>query len=65
MDGGYERHGGDSLSLGQIFAVLRRRYRLVLALTLLGVAAGGYLAARAPATYKAFYRSQNWSAAGA
>jgi polysaccharide biosynthesis transport protein len=53
MDGGYERHGSDSLSLGQIFGVLRRRYRLVLALTLLGVAAGGYLAARAPATYKA------------
>jgi polysaccharide biosynthesis transport protein len=53
MDGGYERQGSDSLSLGQIFGVLRRRYRLVLALTLLGVVAGGYLAARAPAAYKA------------
>jgi Mrp family chromosome partitioning ATPase/uncharacterized protein involved in exopolysaccharide biosynthesis len=54
MDGGYERPGGgDSLSLGQMFGVLRRRYRLVLALTLLGVGAGAYLAARAPATYKA------------
>ncbi len=53
MDGGYERPGSDSLSLGQIFGVLRRRYRLVLVLTLLGVAAGGYLAARAPAAYKA------------
>jgi tyrosine-protein kinase Etk/Wzc len=53
MDGGYERHGSDSLSLGQIFGVLRRRYRLVLALTLLGVGAGAYLAARAPASYKA------------
>jgi Mrp family chromosome partitioning ATPase/uncharacterized protein involved in exopolysaccharide biosynthesis len=39
--------------LGQIFGVLRRRYRLVLLLTLLGVAAGGYLAAKTPASYRA------------
>jgi polysaccharide biosynthesis transport protein len=53
MDGGYERPAGDSMSLGQLFGVLRRRYRLVLIVTLLGLAAGGYLAARAPASYKA------------
>jgi succinoglycan biosynthesis transport protein ExoP len=41
------------MSLGQLFGVLRRRYRLVLIVTLLGLAAGGYLAARAPASYKA------------
>jgi Mrp family chromosome partitioning ATPase/uncharacterized protein involved in exopolysaccharide biosynthesis len=39
--------------LGHILGVLRRRYRLVLGLTLLGLLAGGYLAARAPAAYKA------------
>jgi polysaccharide biosynthesis transport protein len=49
----YERPAGDSVSLGQIFGVLRRRYRLVLVLTLIGLAAGGYLAAKTPATYKA------------
>jgi polysaccharide biosynthesis transport protein len=49
----YEGPGRDSVSLGQIFGVLRRRYRLVLLLTLLGVAAGGYLAAKTPASYRA------------
>jgi succinoglycan biosynthesis transport protein ExoP len=53
FDRGFERPGGDSLSLGHILGVLRRRYRLVLGLTLLGLLAGGYLAARAPAAYKA------------
>lgn len=48
-----ERPAGDSISLGHMLSVLRRRYRLVLALSLLGLAAGGYLAARAPAAYKA------------
>ena len=52
-DGGFERPSGDSVSLGQIFGVLRRRYRLVLLLTLVGLAAGGYLAAKTPATYRA------------
>jgi polysaccharide biosynthesis transport protein len=54
MAGGYERPAdGDSMSLGQLFGVLRRRYRLVLIITLLGLGAGAYLAARAPASYKA------------
>lgn len=53
IDGGYERPASDSMSLGQLFGVLRRRYRLVLVVTLLGLGAGGYLAARAPASYKA------------
>ncbi len=46
-------HGGEFISLGQMLGVLRRRYRLVLLLTLLGVGAGAYLALRSPATYKA------------
>jgi Mrp family chromosome partitioning ATPase/uncharacterized protein involved in exopolysaccharide biosynthesis len=41
------------LSLGHIFGVLRRRYRLILLLTLLGVGAGAYLAAKTPASYRA------------
>ena len=49
----FERSAGDSISLGQIFGVLRRRYRLVLVLTLLGLGAGIYLALKTPATYKA------------
>jgi succinoglycan biosynthesis transport protein ExoP len=53
IDGGYERPAGDSLSLGQIFGVLRRRYRLILLMTLLGVAGGAYLAIKTPASYKA------------
>ncbi len=52
-DGGYERPGGDSLSLGQIFGVVRRRYRLILLMTLLGIAGGGYLALKTPASYRA------------
>src|SRR5919106_2477927 len=52
-DGAFERPASDSVSLGQIFGVLRRRYRLVLLLTLVGLAAGGYLAAKTPATYRA------------
>ncbi|HYF38537.1 MAG TPA: P-loop NTPase [Gemmatimonadales bacterium] len=53
FDRGPERPSGDSISLGHMLSVLRRRYRLVLGLSLLGLAAGGYLAARAPAAYKA------------
>ncbi len=49
----FERPAGESISLGQIFGVLRRRYRLVLLLTLLGLGAGIYLALKTPATYKA------------
>src|SRR5215217_5903450 len=49
----FERPAGDSISLGQIFGVLRRRYRLVLVLTLIGLAAGIYLALKTPATYRA------------
>jgi len=49
----FERPAGDSISLGQIFGVLRRRYRLVLVLTLLGLGAGIYLALKTPATFKA------------
>jgi succinoglycan biosynthesis transport protein ExoP len=53
LDGGSERQPSDSVSFGHILGVLRRHYRLVLVLTLLGVGAGAYLAARTPASYKA------------
>jgi succinoglycan biosynthesis transport protein ExoP len=53
LDRGLERPAGDSVSFGQIVGVLRRHYRLVLFLTVLGIGAGAYLAARTPATYKA------------
>jgi succinoglycan biosynthesis transport protein ExoP len=53
MDGAYDRPAGDALSLGQIFGVLRRRYRLILLMTVLGIAGGGYLAFKTPASYKA------------
>jgi Mrp family chromosome partitioning ATPase/uncharacterized protein involved in exopolysaccharide biosynthesis len=51
--GSYESQGGDSISFGHFFGVLRRRYRLVLVLTLLGLGIGAYLAAKSPASYKA------------
>lgn len=51
-NGGFERPASDSLTLGHMFGVLRRRYRLVLLGTVLGIAAGGYLAAKAPAMYE-------------
>jgi succinoglycan biosynthesis transport protein ExoP len=41
------------ISFGQIFGVLRRRYRLVLLTTVMGAAAGAFLASREPPTYKA------------
>jgi capsular exopolysaccharide synthesis family protein len=53
MDGGFDRPASDSLSLGQIFGVLRRRYRLILLMTALGIAGGAYLAIKTPASYKA------------
>jgi Mrp family chromosome partitioning ATPase/uncharacterized protein involved in exopolysaccharide biosynthesis len=53
MDGASERPVGDALSLGQIFGVLRRRYRLILLMTVLGIAGGAYLALKTPASYKA------------
>jgi Mrp family chromosome partitioning ATPase/uncharacterized protein involved in exopolysaccharide biosynthesis len=52
-DGTYERPANDSISLDHLFRVLRRHYRLVLVVTLLGLAAGAYLAARTPANYRA------------
>src|SRR3954462_12863914 len=53
MDGGFDRPTSDSLSLGQIFGVLRRRYKLILLMTLLGIAGGAYLAFKTPASYRA------------
>ena len=53
MDGGFERTGGDTLSLGHVFGVIRRRYRLILLMTLLGIAGGAYLALKTPASYRA------------
>jgi polysaccharide biosynthesis transport protein len=52
-DDGYERQAGGSVTAGYILGVIRRRYRLVLALTLLGILAGAYLASRTPASYRA------------
>ena len=43
-----------SISLGHIFGVMRRHYRFILGLTLLGLAAGGFLVYRSPATYLAY-----------
>ena len=42
-----------NVSFRQIVAVLRRRYLIVLALTLVGAAAGLFIASRAPVTYQA------------
>jgi tyrosine-protein kinase Etk/Wzc len=39
--------------LGQFFGVLRRRYKVVLGLTVVGALLGGYLAYRTPPTYRA------------
>lgn len=52
-DGSLEHRANPSISLGHIFGVLRRRHRLVLTLTLLGSAVGGFLVYKAPATYQA------------
>ncbi len=44
---------GDSVSFRQVLAVLRRRYQLILAMTLIGASIGLFLASQAPATYRA------------
>jgi tyrosine-protein kinase Etk/Wzc len=44
---------GDSVSFRQILTVLRRRYQLILAMTLVGATLGLFLASREPATYRA------------
>jgi Mrp family chromosome partitioning ATPase/uncharacterized protein involved in exopolysaccharide biosynthesis len=53
MDDAYERQGGGSITAGHVLGVLRRRYKLVLALTLAGIAAGAYLASKTPPSYRA------------
>lgn len=50
---GFENQAAGSVSLGQIFGVIRRRHRFVLTLVLLGLAGGGFLVYKAPATYQA------------
>lgn len=52
-DHGPENQPTGSISLGHIFGVMRRHYRFILGLTLLGLAAGGFLVYRSPATYVA------------
>jgi tyrosine-protein kinase Etk/Wzc len=44
---------GDSVSFRQMFTVLRRRYQLVLAMTVVGASVGLFFASREPATYQA------------
>jgi tyrosine-protein kinase Etk/Wzc len=53
MDQEFEAQANSSISLRQMFGVLRRHYRLVLTLTLLGAAGGGFLVYKAPASYEA------------
>jgi succinoglycan biosynthesis transport protein ExoP len=54
MDQEFESQaGGNSVSLRQIFGVLRRHWRVVLTLTVLGAAAGGFLVYKEPASYAA------------
>ncbi len=52
-DRAYETQPAGSISLGQIFGIIRRHYRFILVLTLLGVMGGGFLVYQAPAIYKA------------
>jgi polysaccharide biosynthesis transport protein len=49
----FETQASGSVSLRQMFGVLRRHYRVVLTLTVLGAAAGGFLVYKAPASYQA------------
>jgi polysaccharide biosynthesis transport protein len=44
---------GDSVSFRQVLTVLRRRYKLILAMTLVGASIGLFLASREPPTYHA------------
>lgn len=53
IEGGFEHPANDSVSFGHILGVLRRRHRLILLVTLLGVGVGAYLAAKTPASYQA------------
>jgi tyrosine-protein kinase Etk/Wzc len=53
MDQEFEAQPGASISLRQMFGVLRRHYRVVLTLTVLGAAGGGFLVYKAPASYQA------------
>jgi succinoglycan biosynthesis transport protein ExoP len=46
-------HGDDSVSLRQIIGVIRRHYRLVLAVTVVGAALGAYVGASQHAQYEA------------
>jgi polysaccharide biosynthesis transport protein len=45
--------GGETISFRQILAVLRRRYQLILAMTLAGASLGLFLASREPPSYRA------------
>jgi len=47
------QEGGDSLTFRQVLTVLRRRYQLILAMTLIGATIGLFLASREPASYYA------------
>jgi succinoglycan biosynthesis transport protein ExoP len=47
------QEGGDSLTFRQVLTVLRRRYQLILAMTLIGATIGLFLASREPAAYYA------------
>lgn len=53
MDQEFQPQSSASVSLRQVFGVLRRHYRVVLTLTLLGAAVGGFLVYKAPASYSA------------
>jgi polysaccharide biosynthesis transport protein len=50
---GFEAQPSANVSFGHMYGVLRRRYKLVLGLTVLGAALGGLLAYRDPSTYQA------------
>ena len=50
---GFDSQANPAISFGHIFGVLRRRHRMVLGLTLFGVAVGGLLAYRDPSTFQA------------
>ncbi|MGI8818666.1 MAG: Wzz/FepE/Etk N-terminal domain-containing protein, partial [Gemmatimonadales bacterium] len=53
MSRGFEPQGGGAISVSHIFGILRRRYKMVVGLTLFGVAVGALLAYRDPSTYQA------------
>jgi tyrosine-protein kinase Etk/Wzc len=53
MDPELESQASGSISLYQMFGVLRRHYRVVLTLTVLGGVAGAFLVYKAPASYQA------------